>query len=126
MYLQWTADRELHLLSSALKPAAEIVEEFLKPGTKLASKGQALAGLLPIAEILKLGPGAVVELEESVGSPVELVAKSDKDAKDCDQKADDDLRIAGCTRVLNAKDVTDRIKAIGHSRLASRPASMDR
>jgi hypothetical protein len=43
-------------------------------------------------------------------------AVSDKDAKDCDQKADNDRRIAGCTRVLNSKDVSDRIRAIAHNK----------
>ena len=41
---------------------------------------------------------------------------SDKDAKDCDQKTNDDRRIAGCTRVLNTKGITDRIRAIAHSK----------
>lgn len=31
--------------------------------------------VMPIAEILKLGPGSVVELEESVGQPVELTVR---------------------------------------------------
>ena len=31
--------------------------------------------VLPIAEILKLGPGAVVELEQAVGQPVELTVR---------------------------------------------------
>jgi flagellar motor switch protein FliN/FliY len=31
--------------------------------------------VLPIAEILKLGPGSVVELEEAVGQPVELTVR---------------------------------------------------
>lgn len=31
--------------------------------------------VLPIADILKLGPGSVVSLEESVGQPVELTVR---------------------------------------------------
>lgn len=31
--------------------------------------------VLPIAEILKLGPGSVVELEEAVGQPIELTVR---------------------------------------------------
>jgi flagellar motor switch protein FliN len=31
--------------------------------------------VLPIAEILKLGPGSVIELEESVGQPIELTVR---------------------------------------------------
>jgi flagellar motor switch protein FliN/FliY len=31
--------------------------------------------VLPIAEILKLGPGSVIELEEAVGQPIELTVR---------------------------------------------------
>jgi flagellar motor switch protein FliN/FliY len=31
--------------------------------------------ILPIAEILKLGPGSIVELEETIGQPVELTVR---------------------------------------------------
>ena len=31
--------------------------------------------VLPIAEILKLGPGSVIELEEAVGTPIELTVR---------------------------------------------------
>jgi flagellar motor switch protein FliN/FliY len=31
--------------------------------------------VLPIAEILKLGPGSIVELEESIGQPVQLTVR---------------------------------------------------
>lgn len=42
------------------------------PITVTAKLGHAV---LPIAEILKLGPGAVVELEQTVGQPVELTVR---------------------------------------------------
>jgi len=42
------------------------------PITVTAKLGHAV---LPIAEILKLGPGSVVELEEPVGRPIELTVR---------------------------------------------------
>ncbi|MDB5312202.1 MAG: hypothetical protein JWO38_6404 [Gemmataceae bacterium] len=42
------------------------------PITVTAKLGHAV---LPIAEILRLGPGSVVELEEGVGQPIELTVR---------------------------------------------------
>jgi flagellar motor switch protein FliN/FliY len=42
------------------------------PITIAAQLGHAI---LPISEVLKLGPGSVVELEEAVGTPVELTVR---------------------------------------------------
>jgi flagellar motor switch protein FliN/FliY len=42
------------------------------PITVTAKLGHAV---MPIAEILKLGPGAVVELEESISQPIELTVR---------------------------------------------------
>ncbi|MBA4065293.1 MAG: hypothetical protein C0501_16600 [Isosphaera sp.] len=55
-------------------PAAGTPLDSLRdvPITVAARLGHAV---LPIAEILRLGPGAVVELEESVGAPVELTVR---------------------------------------------------
>jgi flagellar motor switch protein FliN/FliY len=55
-------------------PAAGTPLDSLRdvPITVTARLGRAV---LPIADILKLGPGAVVELEEAVGAPIELTVR---------------------------------------------------
>jgi flagellar motor switch protein FliN/FliY len=65
---------EFPRLEPAAGPAAGTPLDSLRdvPITITVRLGHAV---LPIAEILKLGPGAVVELEETVGAPVELTVR---------------------------------------------------
>jgi flagellar motor switch protein FliN len=61
-------------LEPRANPAAGTPLDSLRdvPITVTAQLGHAV---MPIAEILRLGPGSVVELEEMVGTPVELTVR---------------------------------------------------
>jgi flagellar motor switch protein FliN/FliY len=65
---------EFPRLDTQSNPVAGSTLDSLRdvPITVTARLGHAT---LPIAEILKLGPGTVVELEETVGAPVELTVR---------------------------------------------------